>query len=185
MQKMGVAVLVLLGLTLGVSAQTDIGLKGIGAKVGFIMPEDPIDNTLGLGVVADLGKVSVARVFGYLDYWKKGYNEGTYWDWSWSVLSIGAIGKYYFESKSDFKPYAGAGLGFDISMWKSEYTGPNYGYDFGALEASDSELDLAIHLLGGASYRLSPQMDGFAEVKYTLGDIDYLGIYAGIVYKLK
>lgn len=185
MQKLGMVVLVVLALTLSVSAQTDIRLKGIGGKLGFIMPEDPLDNTIGFGAVADLGKVSVVRVFGYVDYWRKAYNEGAYWEWSWSVLSLAAVGKYYFESNSDFKPYAGAGLGFDLSMWKSEYTGPNYGYDFGDVEDSDSELDLAIHLLGGASYKLSPNLDGFAEVKYTLGDLDYLGIYAGVIFKLK
>ncbi len=164
------------------TAQVQLGFNGIGGKLGFVMPEDPIDNTIGFGAVAAVGKVSVVDVYGYLDYWSKGYDEGAYWEWSWSVISLAAIGKYSFDSKSDFKPYVGAGLGFDISRWKSEYTGPNLGYDW---DTSDSELDLAIHLLGGASYKLSPELDGFAEAKYTSGGIDYLGIYVGVIYKLK
>lgn len=165
--------------------QVNIGFNGIGGKLGFILPEDPIDNTLGFGAVADLGSISMVKVYGYLDFWSKSYSEATYYDFSWSVISIAAIGKYYFESKSDFKPYAGAGLGFDISRWKSDYTGPDYGGLFSNLNTSESNLDLAIHLLGGASYKLSPTLDGFAEVKYTVGGIDYLGIYAGVLYKLK
>jgi len=166
-------------------SQVNLGFNGIGGKLGFILPEDPIDNTLGFGAVADLGKISVVNVYGYLDFWSKKYDEGSYWEWSWSVFSIAAIGKYYFETNSAFKPYAGAGLGFDISRWKSEYSGPDYGGYLNDLDTSDSELDLAIHLLGGASYEISPTLDGFAEVKYTVGGIDYLGIYAGVLYKLK
>ncbi|MDW7680604.1 MAG: hypothetical protein SCK70_08560 [bacterium] len=47
MKKLG---LVLLAMLVTVSfgfAQADIGLKAVGGKVGFVMPEGTIDNTKG------------------------------------------------------------------------------------------------------------------------------------------
>ncbi len=183
MKKIVLTVLVVCVLGSVSAAQTDIGLKGIGGKLGFIMPEGNIDNTLGFGVNADLGSVSMFNVYGYLDYWAKGYEESSF-EWSYSVISIAAIGKYFFEVDCEFKPYAGAGLGFDIASVKGEYTGPDFGFQSN-FESSDSELDLALHILGGATYALSPALDGFAELKYTTGGVDYFGIYVGVMYKLE
>lgn len=185
MKKGTLAVLLLCVLVSVSAAQTDIGLKGIGGRLGFIMPESGIDNTIGLGANADLGSISMFKVYAYLDYWSKSYEESNVWEWRWSVISLAAIGKYFFEIEGDFEPYAGAGLGFDISSWKSEYTGPATGFGFeDDWESSDSEFDLALHLLGGATYALTPTLDGFAELKYTTGGIDYFGIYVGVMYKL-
>ncbi len=178
--------LLVLMLMATASAQLDFGLKGIGGKLGYIMPDGNIDNAIGLGAVADLGTFKMISLAAYLDYWGKNYSETSYWDFTWSVISIAAIGKYYFPMEGSLKPYAGAGLGFDISSWKSEYKGPPtaYGFDINS-EASDSSFDLALHILGGASYALSPTLDGFAEAKYTTGHVDYFGIYVGVIYKLK
>ena len=32
-------------------AEANISLNGVGGRLGFVMPEDPIDNTIGLGFV--------------------------------------------------------------------------------------------------------------------------------------
>ena len=183
MKKLVLAVLMICVLGSISVAETDIGFKGIGGKLGFIMPESNIDNTLGFGVNADLGSVSMFNVYGYLDYWAKGYEEGSF-EWSYSVISIAAIGKYFFEVEGEFKPYAGAGLGFDIASVDAEYTGPAFGFE-DTFESSESEFDLALHILGGATYALSPTLNGFAELKYATGGIDYFGIYVGVMYKLK
>ncbi len=37
--------------------QTDIGLKGIGVKIGYVSPEDPVESTVGFGAVANLGQI--------------------------------------------------------------------------------------------------------------------------------
>lgn len=177
------AVLLMFSLSM---AQTDIGLKGVGGKLGYIMPDGDIENTIGFGLIADLGQYNDnISVDAYVDYWGKKYELSQYYEWSWSVISIAAIAKYNFESSGQFKPYAGAGLGLDISSWKSDYTGPTeslYGYDW---SDSASSTDLAIHLVGGATMDLSEGLEGMAEVKYTTGGgADYFGIYVGVIYSL-
>ncbi|OPZ64554.1 MAG: hypothetical protein BWY83_03168 [bacterium ADurb.Bin478] len=37
----------------------------------------------------------------------------------------------------------------------------------------------------GASTMLSSNMEGFAEVRYNIADVDFFGIYAGVTYMLK
>lgn len=183
--------LMLFIFVISASAQLNFGLNGIGGKVGFVMPSSGIDNTIGFGAVADLGTLTIGS-FGdialgaHLDYWGKKYSANSYLDWKWSVISIAALGKYYFPMEgSNFRPYAGVGLGFDISKWKSKYNGPDLGYGFNTnYNDSASNFDLALHLIGGASMAVSPTLDGFAEVKYTTGGIDYFGIYVGVMYKL-
>ena len=124
MKKIGIiSILVLMTATLSFG-QADIGLKAIGGKVGFVMPEDPIDSTIGFGLVADLGTITDAiHLDAFVEYWGKSYDVG-YYEWSYSHITIGATAKYYFEMDSEFKPYAGGGLGFIIGSSDGKYTGP-------------------------------------------------------------
>jgi opacity protein-like surface antigen len=193
MMKKGMlfSAIILFAFMSNATAQLNFGFNGIGGKVGLIMPEGGIDNAIGFGAVADLGTFTMSSVGDIalgasLDYWAKNYSQSSTWDWTWSVISIAAYGKYFFPMESSFKPYAGLGLGFDISKWKSEYNGPDPGFGFNSsLDGSESNFDLALHLVGGATYKLSPTLDGFVEAKYTTGGIDYFGIYVGVLYKLK
>jgi opacity protein-like surface antigen len=168
-------------------AQSDIGFYGFGGRVGFVMPEDPIDNTIALGLNGDLGTIMPnLALFVYIDYWSKSYDQFNT-EVSFTTLGFGAIVKYMFEVSGDIKPYAGGGLGLQRSSSSVEYKGDDaFGGFFGeSYETDASETDLGIHFLGGASMALSPAMDGFAEVKYTIDGIDHLGIYVGINYKLR
>ena len=163
-------------------AEANISLNGVGGRLGFVMPEDPIDNTIGLGLNADLGTLMPnLSLWGYLDFWSKGYDAG-YYEWSWTSIAIAAIAKYEFEMEGDIKPYAGGGLGFTITSWNSDYTGPaGFGFD---ASTSDSNFDIGLHFLGGAAKEFSPQLTGFAELKYSIDGADYFGIYVGVSYKL-
>ncbi len=167
-------------------AQADIGLKGVGGRIGFIMPEDPIDNTLGFGLNADLGTITPSILLhAYLDYWAKSYDVG-YYGWTWSAIGIAAIAKYKIEMEGSLKPYVGGGLGLNISKISSEYKGPQSDlWGQYSPSVSESNSDLAIHLVAGAAMALSPQMDGFAEIKYTIDGADNFGIFVGVNYKLK
>ncbi len=190
MKKGFISLVVLVFLTSsGLMAQTDIGLKGIGGKLGLVIPEGNIENTIGFGAVADLGTVEIADdlvfdIHGYLDYWGKSYSAFQYYEWSWSVISLAAIAKYNFEMEADFIPYAGAGLGFDFNTWKSEYDGPHQDF-LGDADDSETDLDFALHLVGGATYPVNTNLDAFGEVKYTTsGGADYFGLYVGVIFKL-
>ena len=79
MKKIGlVSLLVLLMATISF-AQADIGFKAVGGKVSFVMPEDPIESTIGLGAVADLGTITDAiHLDAFAEYWGKSYDVGHY-----------------------------------------------------------------------------------------------------------
>jgi hypothetical protein len=181
MKKLGLVVLMLLTMASFVFAQADIGLKSIGGKVGFVMPEDPIESTIGLGVVADLGTITDAiHLDAFVEYWGKSYDVGLF-EWSYTNITIGATAKYYFEMDSEFKPYAGGGLGFVIGSSSADYSGPNSEY---FTDTSDSNTDIGFHFVGGADYELSDTMTGFAEVKYSLNGVDTFAIFAGVRFAM-
>ncbi|HEX9935385.1 MAG TPA: hypothetical protein VGB38_09330, partial [bacterium] len=179
------SVIMVLSLVVGIAfGKSDVGLKGIGAKIGYIMPENPIDNTFGFGAVANLGKLSPKINFeAELLYWSKGYSE-SYFKWSYSQIYISAFAKYFFPQKKGAKwlPYAGGGLGLVIGKVKSEYTGePIYGIH--GSSSSESNTDLGIHFLGGVKTKLSPTMDGFAELRYSIDGADFFGFFIGTIFK--
>jgi opacity protein-like surface antigen len=172
-----------------VFAQSEIGFKGVGGHIGFVMPEDPIDNTIGFGLDADLGTLMPNLHLGlYVDYWQKSYEEsvgsfvsGSSWEVTFSMLNIGANVKYAFPTQGNIQPYAGGALGLGIASASVESKS-----EYGDYSSDNSESDISIGLLGGASMPVSPMMDGFIEARYMIvGDGDYLGIFAGILYKLK
>ncbi len=187
--KKALATLALSLLLVGVSmGQANLGFNGVGARVGFVMPEDPIDNTIGFGLHADLGTIMPnLGLFGAVDYWGKTYEEsgfGTTIKTTFSVISVSAIAKYMFEMDGSFTPYAGGGLGLEIGRASFEYDGPQNEF-FNIEDDSDTSTDIGIHLVGGASMPLSPTLTGIAEAKYTLGDLDYLSLMVGVTYALK
>ncbi len=179
MRTLCVSAVILLAVSLVpcVYAGADIGLYGLGGRIGLVMPEDPIESTFGLGVQADLGTITKDIHLGaFIDYWGKSYDTGVDSDVSFSLFVFGATAKYFFQTQSKFEPYAGAGLGFAYgrSEFDSDYLG----------DASGSDTDLGFHLLGGFEYPLSSSMKGLVEAKYHLDGVDYLGIYAGITFPL-
>jgi opacity protein-like surface antigen len=172
-------VFALIGFTavLSTASAADIGFKGIGARVGFVMPEDPIDNTFGLGLQVKLGTFIPELGFEALvDYWSKSYDTGvSNYDASITDIGVGVLVKYYFMAEGGVKPYAGAGPALQFGRSK---------VDTPLGEVSDTDTDFALHLLGGVELPLSEQIDGLAEVKYVASDLNYFGIFAGIVYNL-
>jgi len=184
--RFAVALLVLLFAVAGASAQTQIGLNAVGAKIGLIMPEDPIDNTIGFGAQLQLGHVIPQIALGaFVDFWSKSYGEkygGAGAEVSFTEIAVGAVGKYYFPASGNIKPYAGAGLALNFGRSKVEVAGvPGL---FPGYSESDTDTDIGIHLVGGAEMPLSPTIDGFAEVKYAIDGADYFAIMVGAMYKL-
>ena len=166
-----------------VFAGSNIGLNGVGAKIGLVGPEGGIGSTIGFGGVVDLGWLTPqigleAEVL----LWSKSYDSGWYYDTyevKYSQFAINVLGKYYFEQKKGSKlhPYAGGGLG--MGFWKVSW--PEAAHWGGDLSGSD----VVISVLGGAKMELSPKMDGFAEVRYSLGGYDFWGAFVGFIYSLK
>lgn len=157
--------------------KTDVGLKGLGLRVGFVMPEDPIDATFGFGAQVQLGQIiPELKLEGMIDYWGKSYDTGFNTDASFSVIAVGGLVKYYFDlNGSKILPYTGAGLALHFASVKVNTP---------IGDVSDTQTDIGFHLLGGIEYPFSPKLNGVAEVKFAFSEVNYFGIYAGAIYKL-
>jgi len=174
---------VFLLLVSSVFGQDGIGFKGVGAMVGYIDPEGGDNATIAFGGVVDLGFITPnIGLEADILYWSKSYGP-TNAEWKVSSIGVSAIAKYYFaQQDQQLRPFAGGGLGFNRASASWEYKDPFTGH---TEKESDSDTDLAIEIVGGAKYALSPQIDGFGELRYIIaGDWDYWGIFAGIVYNL-
>ena len=180
--SVAVIILVLTNFCFG---QADIGFKGAGGKIGFISPEGGIGSTIGFGGVVDLGTITPDIHLGaYVEYWGKSDEELNFKS-KWSQITFGAIAKYYFPMEgSKFKPYAGGGLGLVINKFSGEIPEVDTGFGGFGGEFSESSSDIGIRLAGGADFELSPGLTGFAEVVYNISDMDYFGVFVGVVKSL-
>jgi len=167
-------------------AQVDIGFYGIGAKLGYIVPEDPIGSTVGFGIQARLGTFMPNLAFDpFLEIWKKGYDSqsnGIDTDVSYTEYVLGASAKYFFPMTDMIKPYAGGGLGFVISRSSWEWTNPVTNEQE---DDSKSNSDIGLHILGGAEMEINDQFDGTFELKYSIDGADYFSVFLGAVYKIQ
>ncbi len=171
------------------NAQSNVQFESVGAKVGYIMPSDGIDNTIGINVNAGLGTLFTPDFhFGaFIEYWGKTYSSDNGFNNSevtWSSIVVAPQLKYHIPMEnSSIRPYAGAGLG--LQFWSVDYSSDLTDDFFGfGRDASTSGSALAIFFLGGIEFPLSPNFNGVAELKYTVADADYFGIFAGVQFYL-
>ena len=161
-----------------------IGLNAVGGGIGFVNPSGGIGSTISLAGNAELGTfMNDFHLIGFAQLWKKKYGENTYWNWSWTEMVFGGGAKYYFNLENmPFKPYAGAGLAlvFSHSSWK--YTGP---YTYLQSNESSTNIDIGAQIFAGAEYPINPKMTAYGEFRYHTDGVDFLGIYAGVLYNLK
>jgi len=175
-------------LLLASAASAGIGFMGIGGRVGYIKPEDPIDGTFGIGVVANLGTIIPAlQLEGSVDYWSKTYDYGYMGfdaEWTWSDIMIAATAKYMIPTQGNIMPYVGGGLALHMFSW--EWT-CDYDDMYGDMldeSCDDSETDIGFHAVGGVNTKLSSNLMGGVEARYAIADPDHFGIFGVITYML-
>lgn len=165
-------------------AQVNFGLKSAGAHLGFVMPEDPIDNTIGFGIQSEFGSFKVNNLeftFGaFINYWSKTYGDPTVVETTYSETTFAPFVHYNLAMDSKFQPYVGGGFGFARNS--ADFKSTNV--YLGATSYSTSDTDFIFFGLAGAKMAISPMLEGFSEVRYQLGDIDVFSINVGVNYLL-
>lgn len=180
-----IATVLLVGLIAGSAhAQSDIGFKGIGGRLGYVSPND-VDGTIGLGAIADLGQITPK--FGFeatIDFWSSSTGPASFEIKARDIV-FGARGKYPFEVKDNpkLKPYAAAGLAFHFV--KIEVPAVTIGTigTFGGVD--DSSTKLGIDLAGGVGYEAGEKFDIVGEIMYrAVSDVGQWLISGGVVFWL-
>jgi hypothetical protein len=170
---------------INVSSAANIGFNGIGGKVGYVMP-DLADNTLGFGLLADLGTIIPnLSLEGCVDYWGNSYDLFGV-KTSLSIISIGPTVKYNFPIGSSLIPFAGGGLVLAISRAKMEWEGGTglFGEPLTGADTSSSDTNIDVPVVGGISLPIGSGMKFIAEARYLL-DAGTFWISGGIMVKLK
>jgi len=176
-----ILIAIILGTFSNVLAETNIDLYGIGAELGFVFPEGDIHNAIGIGVLAKMGTLAPNVVFdSYIDFWGSSRDAGVL-DFSWTIIGVGAYVKYQFDLDSKIEPYLGGGLGLDFV-----HTDFDLGDPFSVVGSeSDLDVELAVRLVGGMEMPLDDNLDGFAQFKFSFGEVDYSALSIGVIFKLK
>ncbi len=170
---LGVAVVFLSALCFALRAQAaeptesgGLGLKGIGARIGLVDPEDA-SSTLAYGVHIDAGEfIPHLHLTPLLEYWSAGASGvdrsdltiGTNVDWDFPVQGAA------------FTPYLGGGLG----LHRLKDSAPGF-------DKSVSKLGLNVQ--GGIRNRIVPNLSLFGEVRFTFVDhTDKFKVMGGFTY---
>lgn len=171
--------LLLLGLTSAGLAQSDIGFKGIGGRLGYVDPEGSWDGTISFGVVADLGTfVRQLHWDAAITYWasSQDYKYPPYGSYSWSIsdFAIRSGVKYPFI-EGPWEPYAGGGLGLHFFSWDNKWHGYSHDAD---------ETDFGLYIVGGVEHRFNTRWKGSAELQLDFADWDQTNVQINLIHIL-
>ena len=168
-------------LTVPVFAQSDIGLKGIGGKIGYVMPEGDLDATFTFGAVVDLGTFMPALHWdASVQYWGVSYDVGFY-EWTYSDIAIKSTVRYHFTTGGKVTPYAGGGLGIHMFSWEWDCPECQVWWG-GSTSLSDSDTEFGFHGVGGFEFMLGPKWKAQAEAEYAIVDVDQFSVVANLIY---
>jgi hypothetical protein len=182
---------ILLALLIGMfawqnaAAQTDLGLKGAGLRLGIVAP-DNVDTTPSVGLFADLGTFAPQVGFeAYGNYWSQtegllGFGEATVRD-----IALGARTKYYFPVNSpQFQPFIGGGLGLHFVTAKVLVPAQDFGgFMLPAEEYQETSTKLGLDLGGGVAAPVGVSTKLLGEVWYGIvQDISQFSMNVGVQY---
>jgi len=162
-------------------AQSNLKLRAIGASAALVNPEN-LDNAFGFGVFADMGQIAPRiGLEPTLEYWSK--SEDAFGaSASLRDLSIGARGKYYFDTANPkVRPFAGAGLGLHFLRAEATVNVPG----FGTVTSDASDTKLGLDLGGGVATAVSPKDDLHVEGWFgVVSDMNQFALRVGLSHKL-
>jgi opacity protein-like surface antigen len=155
------------------SQNVGLGIRGVGASVGFVDPEGG-SSTVSLGLHLDAGTLAPnLHLKPYFQYWSVGASSGGY-NIDNSDVAFAADLNYDFPIQgSRVTPYLGGGLGLHFLSSDASVPGGT----------STNNTKLGIDLQGGIRSIVMPNFSLFAETKYTfISDAGEFNILGGFTY---
>lgn len=143
-------------------AQSSIGLRSLGASIGYVSPED-LDGTMGFGVFANMGQITPQiRLEPRIEFWSQS-EEAFGTKASLRDVAVGARGKYFFEtSNPKIRPFAGAGLGLHFLSAEATVSVPG----LPTISTDESTTKLGLDFGGGMETNLNPRVTFHGELWY-------------------
>lgn len=148
-----------------------LGLKGIGARIGFVDAEDA-SSTVAWGVHVDAGTfVQNVHIMPYFEYWSAGASVNGI-DASTSDLTIASDVNFDFPVQGQrITPYLGGGLG--VHFLSASATGL----------PSEDKTHFGLNIQGGVKNQIMPNISIFGEAKYTfVSDANQIKFMGGFTY---
>ena len=168
----------------GPGGEVDLGLKGIGINVGYLMVANGFDGCIGFGGEVDFGslvkpdgdknKIMNVRLRADIEYWKAVLPnpEGvTALDTKLSDFSISVGPKLRFQiPDAKINPFIFAELGMHFTSLTAEHT-------------SDSKNLFQFRVGAGAEWLVSEQFIPTLHVRLNVGDTNTFGVFGGVIYR--
>ena len=150
-----------------------LGIKGIGARIGFVDAEDA-SSTVAFGVHVDAGTfVRNVHVSPYVEYWSAGASVNGF-DVNTSDLTIATDVNLDFPMQgSRITPYLGGGLGLHFLSADANFPGGT----------SQDQTNFGLNIEGGFKNQIMPNLSLFGEAKYTfVSDANQIKFMGGFTY---
>jgi opacity protein-like surface antigen len=151
-----------------------LGFRGIGARIGFVDPEDA-SSTVVWGAHVDAGTiVRNVHLVPYFEYWSAGAEVGGL-STDLSDLSLAVdINVDFPLQDARITPYLGGGLG--VHFLNAETNVPG--------EESTDETKFGLNLQGGMRNQIMPNLSLFGELRYSfVSDMAQLKLLGGFTYQ--
>ena len=175
---LGVSIM-LLAIAATASAESNIGFKAIGPRLGVVDPGNDLDGAVEFGAAMEFGEfVRQLHWNGSLSFWSTGREYRYFNDrYDWTLRDIIVrTGVAYHSIEGDWEPYAGGGLGLHFYSW--DYSNaPNYS------NSDDSKLGLYVD--GGVEHQIAERWTGQLQVQLDFADPDQTALMFNLLYVLK
>lgn len=160
------------------SAESNIGFKAIGPRLGFV-DIDSFDETIELGVAMEFGEfVPQLHWDGSVSFWSTDreyhYFDNRY-DWTLRDVIIRSGVNYHFI-EGEWEPYAGGGIGMHFYSW--DYSNaPNYN--------NADETKIALYIDGGVEHTFNENWKGQLQIQFDFAEPDQTALMFNLLYVLK
>jgi opacity protein-like surface antigen len=154
------------------SNDVGLGIKGIGARIGYVDPED-VSGAAVLGLHLDAGTIVKAiHVTPYMEYWSAGVDiAGVNADASDLSFAVDVNADFPLQG-SRTTPYAGAGFGLHF-LSEDSNVGP-----------TSDDTKFGFNIQGGIRNQVMPNISLFGEARYAfVSDASQIKFVGGFTYQ--